>query len=259
MVKLFETLKRFFSGVCRLTPELLRSVKTEEVLKLELPETANHHLLESVYRLLWRRRLVYSLEIRKEGEALCFVSAENRESLDELVKRLMAVYPFPRMEAASIPLPVNCYVSAGYLRLRGQAYMLGEGEALEHALSAADNLLIQFLFRPEKLVVERVARESPVYRLRVAVAVFADDWREAAIACRRVLESFTVLSSSHSLLEPVIPRIPGSFAVLRAMLERRFLPEDSFRVTAEELASIARFPLVRDSSNTSQTGSQRRS
>jgi hypothetical protein len=245
-----EPLKRLFSGVCRLTPELLRSVKAGEALKLELPETANHHLLESVYKLLWRRRSVYSLEIRKEGETLCFVSAENRESLDELVKRLMAVYPFPRIEVASISLPVNCYVSAGYLRLRGQAYMLGEGEALEHAFSSADNLLIQFLFRPEKLVVERVARESPVYRLRVAVAVFADDWREAVTACRRVLESFTVLNSAHSQLEPVIPRIPGSFAVVRAMLERRFLPEDSFRVTAEELASIARFPGVTDASRT---------
>ncbi len=243
---MLEALKRLLSGVCRLTPELLRSVKAREALKLELPDTANHYLLESAYELLWRKRSVYSLEIRKVEETLCFVSAENREALDELVKRLMAVYPFPRIEVTSIPLPVNCYVSAGYLRLRGQAYMLGEGEALEHALSAAENLLIQFLFRPEKLVVERAVRESPVYRVRIAVAVFADDWREAVTACRRVLESFTVLISARSALEPVIPRIPGSFAVLRAMLERRFLPEDRFRVTAEELASIARFPGVTD-------------
>ena len=99
----------------------------------------------------------------------------------------------------------------------------------------------QFLFRPERIAVERFGYESPVFKLRVAVAVFADDWKKATNACRRVLESFTVLSSAHTALVPVLPRIPNSCALLRSMIGQRFLPCDSFRVTAEELA-IAHLP-----------------
>lgn len=240
---MLEALKRFLSGVCRLTPETLMAVKPRESLKLHLPDTANHHLLESAYRLLWSKKATYSLEMRKESEIMCFASAEKRSSLEELVKRLVAVHPFPRFEPADIPLPEECYVSAGYLKLSGTPYMLKtEADPLIHALSAADSILIQFLFRPERIVVEKFHYESPVFKLRVAVAAFAESREKALNTCRRVLESFTLLSSAHTSLEPVLPRIPNSCALLKSMLERRFLLGDSFRVTAEELAALAHLP-----------------
>jgi len=243
---MFEALRRFFSGVCRLTPEILRNIRPQERVKLKLTETSNPHLLSSVYRLLWNRRAMFSLEIWKEGEddVSFFASADRNDAIEELLRRLMAVYALPCFEHTAISLPEECHVSAGYLKLSGKAYMLRdlEHDPLTHALAAADNVLIQFLFRPEKIVVERFGYESPVFRLRVAVAVFADEWKKAVNACRRVLESFAVLNSAHTALVPVLPRIPNSCILLKSVLERRFLPCDSFSVTAEELATIAHFP-----------------
>lgn len=93
-------------------------------------------------------------------------------------------------------------------------------------------------------MVERLSGESSVYRCRVAVAVFSDDWRRAVNSCEIVLSSFTVLSSPSCELVPVIPKIPNSGIILKNMLERRFIfpLKDSFRITAEEFASIAHFP-----------------
>jgi len=65
---LLEAFRRFFSGVCWLTPEILLNIKPHERVKLKLTETSNPHLLNSAYRLLWNRRAIFSLEIWKEGE-----------------------------------------------------------------------------------------------------------------------------------------------------------------------------------------------
>jgi len=242
---MIDSLKRFLSGACRFSPELVHGIEALECVRLKIRDTPNRHLLGPAYRLLWRRKELYSIEIRKGDEIEYFASARNREALEDLLRRLMAVYTFPELEPACIQLPeTECYVSAGYLRLSGTPYMLREQEqnVLIHALAAADNVLVQFLFKPEKIAVEKLGYESPVFRLRIAVASFSENWKGAVNACRRVLESFTVLNSSYSILVPVIPRVPNSCILLRSMLERRFLPGDNFRVTAEELAMITCIP-----------------
>ncbi|ADC64610.1 hypothetical protein Ferp_0435 [Ferroglobus placidus DSM 10642] len=242
---MIDSLRRFLSGVCRLSPEFMREIKVGERVRLKPGEISNDYLLSTAYRLLWKRKEMYSIEIRKGDEINCFASAGNTEALEYLLRRLMAVYTFPELEPACIQLPEKeCYVSAGYVKLSGTPYMLHDPEQniLTHALAAADNVFVQFLFKPEKIVLERLGYESPVFKLRVSVASFSESWKEAVNSCKRVLESFTVLSSAYSSLVPVIPRVPNSCVLLRSMLERRFLPGDNFRVTAEELAMITKIP-----------------
>lgn len=256
---MLERIKMRLKGVSRFSPETKRFLKLPEVIRFIPSDVSNLGLLESAYRILWKRRQVYSLEIWKGEEEQYFVFSEKREGLQELLLRLSAVYPSPRMEIPSVPLlDRECFVSAGFLRLEGTPYSLKSladfsHDPLVHVMAAApENTFIQFLFRPEKVVVERLSGESPVYRLRVTVAVFSDDWRRAVNSCEIVLRSFTVLSSPSCELVPVIPKIPDSGIILKNMLERKFIfpLKDSFRVTAEELATMAHFPFIQGNSNT---------
>ena len=186
---------------------------------------SNPGLIESAYRILWKRKQVYSLEIWKGEEEQYFVFSEKRGGFQELLLRLSAVYPAPRMEISPVPLPEReCFVSAGFLRLDGALYSLKSlddlgHDPLVHVMAATPgNTLIQFLFRPERIVVERLSWDSPVYRCRVAVAVFSDDWKRAVNSCEIVLRSFTVLSSPSCELVPVIPKILDSGIILKSIL-----------------------------------------
>ncbi len=247
---MLERIRMRLKGVSRFSPEMKRFLKLPEVIRFVPSEVSNPGLLESAYRILWKKRHVYSLEIWKGEEEQYFAFSDKREGLQELLLRLSAVHPSPRMEISQIPLPEKeCFVSAGFLRFEGTPYLLKSLADFSHdplvlvMAAAQENTFIQFLFRPEKTVVERLSGESPVYRLRVAVAVFSDDWRRAVSSCDAVLRSFTVLSSPSCELIPVIPKIPDSGVVLKNILKRRFIPiKDSFRVTAEELAAMAHFP-----------------
>jgi len=248
---MLERVKMKLKGASRYSPDMKKFIKLPEVIRFIPSDVSKPGLLESAYRILWRKRHVCSLEIWKSEEEQYFVFSDRREGLQELLLRLSAVYPSPRMEISQVPLPDReCFVSAGFLRPEGTPYTLKSladfnHDPLVHAMAAAqESTLIQFLFRPEKIVVERLSGESPIYRLRVAVAVFSDDWKRAVNSCEIVLRSFAVLSSPSCELVPVIPKILGSGVILKSMLERRFIfpLKDSFRVTAEELAAIAHFP-----------------
>ena len=246
-----ERIRMKMKGVSRFSPAMKRFLKIPEVVRFVPSDVSNLELMEGVYRILWRRKHVYALEIWKGEEEQYFVFSDKKEGLQELMPRLSTVYPSPRMGISPVPLPdKECFVSAGFLRLEGTPYTLKSlsdfsYDPLLHVLTASsENTFVQFLFRPEKTVVEGALVESPVYRLRVAVAVFSDDWKRAVNSCDAVLRSFTVFSSPSSELVPVIPKIPDSGIVLQNMLERRFIftLRDSFRVTAEELAAIAHLP-----------------
>ncbi|WP_456330739.1 hypothetical protein [Archaeoglobus sp.] len=254
---MLEGIRMRLKGVRKFSPAVKRFLKIPESVRFTPSDVSNLELMEDAYRILWRKRHVYALEIWKCGEEQYFVSSDRREGLEELLLRLSAVYPSPRMKISHVPLPEKeCFVSAGFLRLEGTPYTLRSlsdfsHDPLLHAVTAApEGTVIQFLFRPERIVAERPLVESPVYRLRIAVAVFSDDWRRAASSCDAVLRSFAVFSSPSSELVPVVPKIMDPGIILRNMLERRFVfpLRDSFRVTAEELAAIAHFP--GDSSDT---------
>jgi len=52
VVELFEALKRFLSGACLFTPELLQKVKPKDCVEIKSAGKPNLHLLSPAYRLL---------------------------------------------------------------------------------------------------------------------------------------------------------------------------------------------------------------
>jgi len=61
--EMLEGIKMKLKGVSRFSPEIKRSLKLPEIIRFVPSEVSNLGLLESAYRILWKKRHVYSLEI----------------------------------------------------------------------------------------------------------------------------------------------------------------------------------------------------
>lgn len=249
---MLDRIKRFLSGVNFFSPESFRNLKFPEIVRYRYKEIpfSNLFLLDEALRILWEKKAVYSIEIWKEEDFEFYISSSKFEKLGELGYRLSAAYPDPKIEYARKAFPqARGYMAAGFLRLEGGIFGLKtledfDHDPLTHILSVSRNpCIIQFLFRPERTVIETFLGDFPVFRLRVAVAVFSEKWKEAKEECEMILRSFSVFNGI-SRLKPVMPSaLRSSNLIFKGIALRKFLFKDSFKITLPSLIAIVHFPL----------------
>lgn len=164
--------------------------------------------------------------------------------------RLSAVYPSSKLEFSKKAFPeAKGYVASGFLKLEGSFLGLKtledfDYDPLVHVVSAIRNqCIIQFLFKPENLVIETFSGDYPIFKLRIAVSVFSDKWKEARDECEIVLRSFSIFNG-YAKLKPVLSSmLRSSTAIFKRIVKRKLSFFEGFKITSQALAAIAHFPI----------------
>ncbi len=249
---MLDRIRRWINGVNEFSPDSFRHLKFPEVVRFIPSETSfsNLLLLEEALKILWSKKATYSIEIWKEEDLEFYLSSNRFEKLGELAYRLSAVYPSPKLEYPKKAFPeAKGYVASGFLKLEGSILGLKtledfDYDPLIHVISAIRNpCIIQFLFKPERTVIETFSGEYPLFRLRVAVSAFSEKWKNARDECERILRSFSVFNGFAKLKPVLSSPVRNSRDIFHRIAERKLSIFEGFRIMSSSLAAIAHLPL----------------
>ena len=249
---MLDRIRRWIYGVNKFSPDSFRHLKFPEIIKFIPSETPFSNLLlwEEALKILWNKKATYSIEIWKDEDFEFYISSNRFEGLRELAYRLSAVYPSSKLEFSKKAFPeAKGYVASGFLKLEGSFLGLKtledfDYDPLVHVVSAIRNpCIIQFLFKPENLVIETFSGDYPIFKLRIAVSVFSDKWKDARNECEIVLRGFSVFNG-YAKLKPVLSSmLKSSTTIFKRIIKRKLSFFDGFRITSQALAAIAHFPI----------------
>ena len=249
---MFDKIRRFIHGINKFSPDDFRHLKFPEIIKFIPSETPFSNLLlwEEALKILWNKKATYSIEIWKVEDFEFYISSNRFERLRELAYRLSAVYPSSKLEFSKKVFPeAKGYVASGFLKLKGSFLGLKtledfDYDSLVHVISAIRNpCIIQFLFKPEKLVIETFSGDYPIYRLRIAVSTIAEKWKEARDECERILRSFSVFNGFAKLKPVLSSPVRSSRSIFERIVKRQLSFFEGFKITSQALATIAHFPI----------------